>query len=309
MKILIQNFDLNDFKFKIGNQEIKYMSINQLKEFLLKIPHDTSNKTIPIRIITYLLIIEKLDKENIRYEWNYFYTYRFTKRNKEYLISDLDKLLNNSKENSRKNIIDILIISVYSFVWCLLGIFNIRSIQNFLFLEETSNVINLFFLWLLAITSIGLLNYFIKNLFINLLLYRKKFKLEYTHTLYDDIKPIDITNLLFLISQYFYIIIIFYYFPNAYFRTPGEFLYYSLLFMGGILIFQEFCQTFKDLIFNFKKKRVYIQILSQLSNQRSAPLLNLQLISDLKNLNLIDQRLWKILITILVFLLSILPIL
>ena len=176
MKVLIQNFNLSNFKFQIGKQEIKHMSIDQLKDFLTKIPYDTSGNTISIRIVTYQLIIKKLDKETIRYEWNNFYTYRYTK-NKKCKIINLDEIFYNSKKCNINKLIDAIIIVLFSSVWILLGLFNLQSIQNFLFIEAGINVINLFFLWLLVFTSVGFLNYFIKNIFIIFIKFIKFFRI------------------------------------------------------------------------------------------------------------------------------------
>ena len=311
MRVLLQNFNRKNNKFEIGRQEIFYTSMKGLKDFLLKIPYDTSNSTIPIKIIIDNLIIEKLDLQHIRYEWNSFFTYRFIKRKKIVKIRELDQLLYTSKKGDYSKIIDIVLIALYFIVWILITIFNLASVQNFIILADTNKVVNIFFLWLIILSLVGFLNYFIKNILINISLYRKKFILEFRYNVIDDIKAIDITNLLLLISQYFYIIFIFYYFPNAYLRPQGYAMYISLLIIGMIIITQEMVQTFRDLYLNYKKKKNYLLTLNTLINyskgENSITFLTLAL--NLKKLTLIDQRLWKILIGLLIFLLSLIPIL
>ncbi len=311
MKVLLQNFNRKNNKFEIGKQEIFYTSMKGLKDFLFKIPYDTSNSTIPIKIIIDNLIIEKLDIQHVRYEWNSFYIYRLIKRKKIAKIGELDQLLTTSKKGFYSKIIDLAVIMLSFVVWFLITIFNLASVQNFIIPGDPNKIVNIFFLWLIILTLVGFLNYFIKNILINITLYRKKFILELKYNIIDDIKTIDITNLLFLISQYFYIIFIFYYFPNAYLRPRGYVMYISLLILGIIIITQEMVQTCRDLYSNYKKKKNYLLTLYTLINysksENSITYLTMSL--NLKRSTLIDQRLWKILIGLLIFLLSLIPIL
>ncbi len=311
MKVLLQNFNRKSNKFEIGRQEVIYTSMEGLKNFMSKIPYDTSNTTIPIKIITEDLIFEKLDHQIIKYEWNFFYTYRFVRKRKNVNIQELDQLINCSKKRNCSKFIDFLIIILYFFVWFLILSFNIPSLQNFLFTEDININVNIFFLWLMILTGVGFLNYIIKNVIININLYRKKFVLNSIYTLIDDIKVIDITNFLLLISQYFYIIFIYYYFPSAYLTPEGLAVYISLLIIGSILVIQELLQICKDLYTNYKKKKNYLLILYTLMNycKNDDSHNYFTIASELKKVNLIDKRLWKILIGLLIFLLSLLPIL
>ena len=311
MKVLLQNFNRKSNKFEIGRQEMFHSSIEGLKNFISKIPYDTSNKTIPIKIITEDLIFEKLDHQNIKYDWNFYYTYRFTRKKKIVNLRELDQLIEGSKKGYYSGFIDTVIIFLYFIAWVSLLSFNTPSLQNFLFIENINQNVNIFFIWLLILTWIGFLNYTIKNFIINLIFYRKKFVLNSKYTIIDDIKVIDITNFLLFSSQYFYIIFIFYYFPSANLKPEGLVLYISLLVIGSTLVTQELLQICKDLYINYKKKMSYLDNLYTLMNyNKNEENLNyMTTASDLKKVNLIDQRLWKILISLLIFLLSLLPIL
>ncbi|MBA7688867.1 hypothetical protein ES703_97356 [subsurface metagenome] len=311
MKVLLKNFNRKSNKYEIGRQEIFHISMEGLKNLISLIPYDTSNTTIPVKIITKDLIFEKLDRQILRYEWNFFYTYRFIRRKKLIKIQELNQLIYGSKKKFFSILIDLVLIILYFYLWVFLCSFNTQSLYHFMFNENTNKSVNLFFLWLIILTWIGILNYVIKNFLINLILYRKKFLLEYNYTIIDDIQKIDVTNLLFLISQYLYIIFIYYYFLSVYLRHEGLILYISLVIIGSILIIQELFQTCKDWYLNYKKKKNYLCNLYKLTNycRHEDSLKYLTIASNLKKVNLIDRRLWKILIGLLIFLLSLLPIL
>ena len=164
MKVLLQNFNRKNNKFEIGKQEIFYTSLRGLKDFLFKIPYDTSNSIIPIKIIIDNLIFEKLDLQHVRYEWNSFYTYRYIKRKKIIKIQELDQLLYSSKKGFYSRIIDIVVIILYFIVWSFITMFNLTSVRNFILPGDTNKIVNIFFFWLIILTLVGFLNYVIKNI-------------------------------------------------------------------------------------------------------------------------------------------------
>ncbi|MFX1394967.1 MAG: hypothetical protein ACFFAH_15545 [Promethearchaeota archaeon] len=203
--VLIENYNLESNSYELGKQDIKYFSLLELKSLLLKIPVYNSNSVLPIQIITDKFIFRKLSSNLFFFEDNYKHILFQTPvnldlnkiENHQFKIDEIEEIFQITKRIKKKNKILQIINNDYSML--ILPIANMILIFFLLFSGITDAPIIIVLIWLIIFSSYCAIH----NLF-SLIKIKKnpqKIKIEYSLPLIDKIEKIDISEIIVYAGQ------------------------------------------------------------------------------------------------------------
>ena len=312
-KILIENYNLRTKRYELGKQHIKEWSLSTIKSFLKRIPIQDSKSVLPIQIITNNFLIRKISSDLFFYDDNYKFTLFQTpidldwNKLQDHIINidDVDSIFHIDKKIKHKCSISHLINNDYSM--------SILPIANIFFLIYIliSSAINVFILilliWLIVFSSYCAFHNILS--LVKIKRNPQKIKIEFRIPLLDKIERIDVSEIIvyagqlalfgFLIS-YLLKFSIDYILPLGFIIIIIVSIYFGLV----ILFIIDYFSTNK--LKNLLLKAVSVEI--QRSRSIDSKQYYLQLAIAIEKKNIITAGSFPKFISILLFLISIFPI-
>lgn len=311
-KIYIENYNLETKNYELGKQQIGEYSFTKIKHLLLDIPvldHDT---TLPITIATARFIFRRLSHDIFFFEENLILTVFQTpvdishKNSKKHLfkINELKEIFQITKRIKKKKKLSLIVENDYSM--CIFPIANIILIIIILL----SNIENLFIvitlIWLVVFSSYCAIYNVIA--IIKLKKNPQKIKLEYSLPIIDKIERIDISEMIVYCGQIgLFGFLVFYLLEYAYHYSIVLIVisFIAFIYLGVVILF------FIDYFSEKSTKRFILKVLAyHIQHLRSleAKQYYSQLAIALEKKRIITTGSFSKLISILLFLTSIIPV-